>query len=441
MANSIECGKEAAKHFAFAEGYRNLNHGSFGTFPTTIRDQLRHFQDQTEAKPDSFIRYAYPKLLDKSREVVAKYLNAPVETCVYIPNATTGINTVLRNLVYKQADVIIYFATIYGACEKSVSYITETTPAESYKIDSTKFTYPISDQRICQLFEEAIGSVKAAGKTPKLAIFDTIVSLPGVRMPFEALTALCKQHNVLSCIDAAHGIGHISLNLTTLDPDFFFSNCHKWLHVPRGCAVFYVPVRNQHLIRSTLPTSHGFAPLPIDGAGKVINNPMPPSGKSQYVSNFEYVGTLDGSPYICIPAALEWRSRLTWEGLRGEEAVMGYTRHLVVEAGKRVALRLGTEVLENEEGTLGKCNFANVLLPLKFSEIAGGDAGEAVRVAQWIAKVLVEEYETFIAIIVYADAWWVRLSGQVYLTVEDFVWGADVLREVCGRVVKGEWQQ
>jgi len=26
-ANGIECGRDAAKHFGFASGYRNLNHG------------------------------------------------------------------------------------------------------------------------------------------------------------------------------------------------------------------------------------------------------------------------------------------------------------------------------------------------------------------------------------------------------------------------------
>ena len=408
--------------------------GSFGTYPTPIRSVLRHFQDQGEARPDAYIRYEYPRLLDESRAAVARYLHAPVETCVFVNNATTGINTVLRNLVFKPKDVIIYFSTIYGACEKTVSYITETTLAEAKKV---QYTYPVSDDYLCDAFETAVKELKRDGKNPRIAIFDTIVSLPGVRMPFERLTKLCKKHDVLSCIDGAHGVGHIPLNLSKLDPDFFVSNCHKWLYVPRGCAIFYVPERNQHLMRSTLPTSHGFVPLPT---GERINNPLPPSNKSEYITNFEFVGTLDDSPYLCVPAGIEWRSKITWNGKRGEEAVFAYNLHLASRSGKIVSGILQTETLENEEGTLGNCNFSNIRLPLSFSELTSSDPAQATQIGQWIARTLVDEYRTFIAIIFYGGAWWVRLSAQVYLTEQDFQWAGHVLREVCARVNKGEWK-
>ncbi|KAK6002236.1 hypothetical protein QM012_001874 [Aureobasidium pullulans] len=432
---SFECGSELLKRqFLFDPGYKNLNHGSFGTFPRVVRDALRQSQDDCEARPDSWIRYTYPKALDVSREAVAKLVNAPVDTCVFVPNATTGVNTVLRSLVYAEGDVILYFATIYGACEKTVTYITETTPAESVKIDD--HVYPVSDDALCDAFEKAVARVKASGKQPKVAIFDSIVSLPGVRVPFERLVSACRSHGILSLVDGAHGVGQIPLDLEQLDPDFFVSNCHKWLFTPRGCALLYVPRRNQGLIRSSLPTSHGFIPLPNSGA--TINNPLPPSAKSAFVVNFEFVGTVDNAPYMCVPAALKFRESITWQGKSGEDAIIDFTQQQAREAGKLVAEILSTEVMENEEGTLGRCNFSNVRLPLDPTTLAGGETGKAVKIAQWISATLVAEYNTFIAIIFYGGAFWVRLSAQIYLTMDDWKWAGDVLKQVCKRVSKGE---
>ncbi len=91
----------------------------------------------------------------------------------------------------------------------------------------------------------------------------------------------------------------------------------RWLFVPRACAVFFVPKRNQHIIRSSLPTSHGFVPLPREN-GKVIFNPLPMGGKSAFVLLFEFVATLDSGPYFCIEEALRFRK----EVCGGEEVIM-----------------------------------------------------------------------------------------------------------------------
>jgi selenocysteine lyase/cysteine desulfurase len=158
---------------------------------------------------------------------VAKLLNVDVNEVVFVPNATTAINTVLRNLEFAQGDVIIYFATIYGSCEKTVAYITETTPAESRKI---AYSYPVSDAWLLDQFRKTIRDIRAEGKNPRIAIFDTVVSMPGVRIPYERLVQICHKESVLSCIDAAHCIGMLplsDLNLGKLQPDFFTSNMHK----------------------------------------------------------------------------------------------------------------------------------------------------------------------------------------------------------------------
>ncbi|KAF2279270.1 PLP-dependent transferase [Westerdykella ornata] len=434
----VRFGKEMRGQFLFAEGWRNLNHGSFGTYPKTVRTALHHYQSLAEARPDSFIRYDYPNLLDASRAAIAALVHAAVEECVFVPNATTGVNTVLRNLIFEPGDYILYTSTIYGACHKTIEYITETTPAEAVCVE---FTLPVEEEWFVEAFREKIQEVEKRGGRVKVAIFDTIVSMPGVRLPFEKLARLCREMGVLSLVDGAHAVGHTQLDLAELDADFFVSNCHKWLHVPRGCALFHVPTRNHHLLRSTLPTSHGFIPKPRRGV--TITNPLPSVGtKSAYITNFEFVGTIDNSPYLCVPDAIKWRA-----SIGGEEKIMKYCQDLARKAAHRAAEILGTEVLDNSTGSLTRgCALSNTRLPLEYAEIeaVGVKAGVAkedvgVQVRNWLSRAVIDEYDTFMALMFYGGAWWVRWSGQVYLELEDFEWGAERLKELCARVREGEF--
>ena len=220
----VAFGKPMRDHFLLAENYLPLNHGSFGTYPKSIRDDLHKWQDLSEARPDNFIRYDYPKLLDSARVAMASFLDVPAREVVFLQNATTGINTVLRSLVFQPGDVILHCSTLYGACEKTVEYICETTPAESGNV---KLEYPLGDDEVVAKFAEALEKLKIDGKKVRVAIFDTISSLPGVVVPWERLVGICREHGVLSLVDGAHGAGHIELNLGRAQPDFFVSNCHK----------------------------------------------------------------------------------------------------------------------------------------------------------------------------------------------------------------------
>ncbi|KAI0887982.1 aminotransferase family protein-like protein [Annulohypoxylon maeteangense] len=430
VAAAVPFGRETRQaYFNFAASYIPLNHGSFGAFPSCVRDYQRRLQCETEARPDTFIRFTYPRLLREARDVVAPLLGAETDEVVFVPNALTAVNTVLRNLTYQDGDVILYFSTIYDACLKTIESLEETTRVRGHSIE---LVYPIENDEILDRFRAAITEIQNQGRSVKLAMFDTILTFPGVRFPWEDLVSVCKEYGILSCIDGAHGIGHIDLrHLSRVGPDFFISNCYKWFMVPRGCAVLYVPYRNQALIRTTYPTAEGYQPT----AQREMQ-----SQRSYFVNLFEKVSTIDTTPYICVIEASKFREQVCG----GEKRICDYCINMAKEGGELMATILGTDVLENNTGTLRSCCFTNVRLPLEVTEEPGEGrhigrvpVTEAKAVADWITIKSVEEFDTFIATRYYAGAFWVRISSQIYLDRADFEWAAHVLLDLCNRVRKG----
>lgn len=435
--------------FLFDKEYKNLNHGSFGTYPASVRTTLRQLQEAAEARPDTFIRFDVPKGLDEARSAVAKMLNVPRNEVVFVKNATTGVNTVLRNLSFNHGDVVVYFATIYGAVEKTLVSLMETTPVQALKVE---YEFPISHDELVRRFLSVVRKAKAEGLNVRVAVFDTIVSLPGVRFPFEKLVEACREEGVMSLIDGAHGIGHIPLDLGSLKPDFFTSNCHKWLYVPRGCAVLYVPRRNQHLIRTTLPTSWGFIPS-VDSpetAPSILQNAddddKDENSKTPFEYLFEYVATNDDTPYLCIQSALKFRT----EVCGGDDKIYSYLEKLANEAADIVADALGTDVLQEpdlkpgEASQLRRCGMSTVRLPLavangnveqgKSSPYAPLKPEEVQRTIRWIQGTLAQKYNTFVPVFAHGAWLWTRLSAQVYLERSDFEWLAGVLKQLCKEV-------
>ena len=142
------------------------------------------------------------------------------------------------------------------------------------------------------------------------------------------------------------------------------------------------------------------------------------------------------SPYLCIEEALNFRREICG----GEDTILRYCEHLALEGGKRAAELLGTETME--ETMIGKCCFANVRLPLAVGDGSGEiKKPNASIFLNWFAHRLAAEFDTFMAPYMHGGCFWVRISGQIYLEVQDIEWGARILKELCIRARMGEYLQ
>lgn len=234
----------------------------------------------------------------------------------------------------------------------------------------------------------------------------------------------------------------------------------RWLYTPRGCAVLYVPLRHQHLLRTTFPTSWGFIPAPSSPAA---HQPLMPvvGDKSAFELLFERTATTDDAAYYTVPAALRFRQ----EVCGGEDRIYEYLETLAREAGDTIAATLGTEVLEEpdlkpgEVSQLRRCAMASIRLPLAYyddsSSIQTDNSNnnnkkspyqplspiEASAAIDWMQSILINHHNTTVPVIKYGGYLWTRVSAQIYLQRSDFEWFAQILKELCEKVGRREFER
>ena len=106
-----------------------LNHGSFGACPSAVLEVQAALRLEMEREPVDFLVAALPARLTVARETLAAFLGAEPADLVFVPNATAGVNAVLRSLSLEPEDELLLTNHTYAACRKTVEFVAERTGA------------------------------------------------------------------------------------------------------------------------------------------------------------------------------------------------------------------------------------------------------------------------------------------------------------------------
>ncbi|KAF0685610.1 Aste57867_22539 [Aphanomyces stellatus] len=358
-----------------------LNHGSFGACSKPVLAVREAYQALQEFEPIKFMEDYLPRIARVTR-VVASYLNAEPRQIALVPNASAASTSVLRSFPFPPNSVIISFDLEYGAVAKQLNHVCATVGLQQHIVRTAA---PYSSDTILAAFQAGLDA--CAGKTIGMVVVDHITSESGLIMPIHDIIAMCKARDIPVLVDGAHAIGQIPLDLTALAPDFYLSNFHKWMLSPKSAAFLYIREPEKY---------HVHPPIVSHGHGMGI------------ASDFTFIGTLDYSAYLSIPASLAFHAKM------GGTALMQRNHQLCVAAAQKLAHAWHTSLLTDDiEGMIG--SICVVLLPLALFHPADG-----AHALETLHLVLRKHYKIEVKTVVAGGQLGVRISAQMYNEASDY---------------------
>ena len=92
---------------------KNSSLGSYGTTPKPVLQAVRDLGDKIEQNPDLFHRTLYQPMLVNVRQKIADLIKVKLDEVVLVTNASMGVNTILRNVVWEEGDIIFACGYIF----------------------------------------------------------------------------------------------------------------------------------------------------------------------------------------------------------------------------------------------------------------------------------------------------------------------------------------
>jgi isopenicillin-N epimerase len=260
-----------------------LNHGSFGACPAAVLAEQQELRAEVEREPVRFLGRELEGRIDAARAALAAFVGAAVEDLVPVPNATTGVNAVVRSLPFGPGDEILLTSHGYNACRNACEFAAARAGA---RVVVAAVPFPLASG------EEVVEALLAA-VTPRtrLAVLDHVTSPTGLVLPLAELVRGLRERGVETLVDGAHAPGMVPLDLRALDPAYYTGNLHKWVCAPKGAAFLYARRDLQPALRPPV-ISHG------------ANSPR--TDRTRFRLEFDYMGTDDPTPFLCVPVCLRF---------------------------------------------------------------------------------------------------------------------------------------
>jgi len=306
MKTAIRYGKPLRSLWLLEKDMDFLNHGSFGATPKRVLAAQAGWRRRMERQPVEFLAGRLGGLLRAAAARLAAFVGARGEDLAFVENATAGVNTVLRSIPWRRGDELVLSSHAYPAVRNAARRVAASA---GVVLREARVPFPPRGPG-----EIARAYARVLGPGTRLAIVDHVSSPTALVFPAREIAALCRKAGALALVDGAHAPGMLELDVAAIGAHWYVGNCHKWLFAPKGCAFLWASEEGKE----------GLHPLAVSnryGEG--------------FTAEFDWCGTRDPSPWLCVHAALDF-----FEALGGRR-LMRRNRELACRMGERLCRAWG----------------------------------------------------------------------------------------------------
>jgi isopenicillin-N epimerase len=359
----------------------NLNNGGVCPSPRVVQDALKRHLEISNQAPSFYMWRQQEPQIESVRRGLARAFGCDAEEVAITRNASEALEICLNGFDLEPGDEILTTTKDYP---RMIATIQQRERREGVKMVQAKFpAVPKSRAEITRAIEQAI--------TPKtkLILISQVVFLNGQILPVSEITALGRKRGIPVIVDGAHAFAQFPFTQSELGCDYWGTSLHKWLMAPIGTGMLYV---KRERIGDLWP---------LMAAQET---------QTKDIRKFEEIGTHPAANHNAIGEALSFHEMI------GAERKEARLRHL---------RKRWLDKLQDER----KIKFCTNLSPdhscgLTTVGIEGIKQGD---LAGW----LLDKRDIFVTSIDADDIQGIRVTPNVYTTIEEIDRFADAMLHAC----------
>lgn len=245
---------DLAWEFPHRDGLIYLNHAAVAPWPRRSAEAIASFaRENLSCGAENYATWERHE--QALREQLRRLINAGSTEEIALSKSTSeALSFIANGIDWRRGDNIV-------SCDEEFSsnrIVWQALAPRGVELIEVPLRSLEPEQRVHRL-------QRACDDRTRLLAISSVQYGSGLAVDLSALGSMCRDGDMLFCIDAIQSVGALQLDVQTCGADFVVADGHKWMLGPEGVALFYVRrERQDELALSEYGWHMTAAPLEFD---------------------------------------------------------------------------------------------------------------------------------------------------------------------------------